>query len=327
LTLGFFTMAFLNPAHFPWALAMVALSVAIFSASQDVVIDAYKTDLLPQTERGLGVALNTVGYRVAMLVAGALALIMAAELGWRFTYFCMAGLMLLGMLVTLRTPAVPHVAPPKTFMEAVREPFMDFFTSRAVSHAILILIFVAIYKISEALSLSLNTYFLLKGVGFTLLEVGSVSKIALLAGGVLGSVVGGILLKRLSLYYSLMIFGLLQMTSNLAFILLLVFAKSIFLMGAVMFVESFFSALGSVAFVVFLMGLCNKKYTATQYALLSAVSALGRVLLGPLAAVMVNHVGWSEFYIWTFIMGLPALLILMWLNHQPNFTAYADRFR
>lgn len=320
LTLGLILMAFLNPSKFPWLLAVIALAVGIFSASQDIVIDAYKTDVLLQDERGLGVSLATIGYRVAMLVAGAFALIMAGEIGWRFTYLCMAALMFISMLVTWRSPALAHVTPPKTFFQAVREPFSDFFTSRAITHAILILIFIVIYKISEALSLSLNSYFLLKAVGFSLVEVGSVSKIALMTGGILGSILGGILLSRMSLYVSLMLFGLLQMSSNLGFILLLIFGKSLILLGAVMFVESFCSALGTVAFIVFLMGLCNKKYTATQYALLSAVAALGRVLLGPLAAVMVKHIGWSEFYVWTFLMGLPALLILSWLNRQQNFS-------
>lgn len=325
LTMAFILMAFLNPKQFPWLLASVALAAGFFSASQDIVIDAYKTDVLLQNERGFGVSLAAIGYRVAMLVAGALALIMAGEISWRFTYLCMALLMLMAMFVTWRSPALAQVRPPKTFLQAVREPFSDFFTSRAISHAILILIFIISYKISEALSLSLNSYFLLKAVGFTLVQVGSISKVALMAGGILGSIAGGILLARLSLYRSLMIFGFLQMASNLGFILLLIFGKNLFLLGAVMFVESFFSALGTVAFIVFLMDLCNKKYTATQYALLSAVSALGRVLLGPLAAVMVRHMGWTEFYLWTFLMGLPALLILFWLNRQQNFSIELER--
>ncbi len=324
LTLGLITMAFLNPAHCPWALASVALVVGFFSASQDTVIDAYKTDVLTQEERGLGVAFAAMGYRSAMLVAGAFALILAAEMGWRFTYLCMAFLMLIEMLVTMRSPRLAHVTPPKSFLQAVREPFVDFFTSRTIMHAILILIFIAIYKISEALSLSLNSYFLLKGVGFTLVEVGSVSKLALLCGGVFGSLIAGVLLPRWSLYFSLILFGFLQMSSNLAFILLLVFGKSLFLLGSVMFVESFCSGMGTVAFIVFIMGLCNKKFTATQYALLSAVSALGRVLLGPIAAVMVKHMGWGEFYVWTFVMGIPALIILSWLNRQKDFVLEAS---
>lgn len=320
LGLGLLLMAFLNPIKFPWLLASLALILAFFSATQDIVIDAYKVDVLDQNERGFGVALSALGYRIAMLVAGALALIMAAEWGWRITYFVMSALMFFSVIVTLRSPALEKVAPPQTFMQAVREPFADFFSSRLWTHAILILIFVVLYKISEALSLSLNSYFLLKGVGFTLMQVGSVSKLALLGGGVLGSLIGGFFLSRWSLYFSLIFFGILQMSSNLLFILLLILPKNLWLVGGIIFTESFCSALGSVAFVVFLMGLCNKKYTATQYALLSAVSALGRVLLGPLAAVMVKHVGWTEFYLWTFIMGLPAIFILMWLNRQKKFS-------
>jgi len=199
----------------------------------------------------------------------------------------------------------------------VIEPWKNFLTR---PYAIVVLVFIVIYKLTDAFALSLNTYFLLHGVGFTLIEVGSVSKIMYLSGAILGSVLGGVLMPRLGMYRSLMYFGFLQMASNLTFILLVIIGKSITLMAASLFIESFCGGLGTVAFVAFLMSLCDKRFTATQYALLSALSAVGRVFVGPGAAFMVEHMGWVQFYWWTFVIGLPSLAILWWLRERISFS-------
>jgi len=319
LVIGLIVMAFLNPKHMPWLLASIAFAVAFFSASQDIAIDAYRTDVLAIRERGFGASVTNLGYRLAMLVSGALSLIMAAEIGWRYTYFIMAGIMLLGMLVTLRSPRPTEAASaPKTFFKAVVNPFRDFMSRK---NAIALLLFMVLYKICDAFALSLNTTFLIRGVGFSLIEVGSITKVVGLVGALLGSVIGGLLLPRLGLYRSLMIFGILQMTSNLSFSVLAIVGKSYPMMAGSIFLDYFCGGLSSVAIVVFLMSLCNKRYTATQYALFSAVTAIGRVFVGPIAAVVVEHVGWVQFYIWSFIIGLPSLFILWWLKHRVDFTA------
>ncbi len=320
VVIGLMVMAFLNPRQMPWLLASVALVVAFFSSSQDIAIDAYRTDILQAVERGFGASVTNLGYRIAMLVSGALSLILAEKIGWRDTYLIMAFLMILNMWVTLKSPQPIEVAGvPGSFREAVIEPFRHFMMRK---NAIALLLFMVLYKICDAFALSLNSTFLIRGLGFSLIEVGSVTKIVGLGGALLGSIVGGLLLPRLGLYRSLMIFGLLQMSANLSFALLAVVGKSYSIMSGSIFLDYFCGGLSSVAVVVFLMSLCNKRYTATQYALFSAITAIGRVLVGPVAAFVVSHVGWAQFYMGSFFIGLPSLFILYWLKHRIDFEAY-----
>jgi MFS transporter, PAT family, beta-lactamase induction signal transducer AmpG len=319
LVFGLVIMAFLNPQHMPWLLASVAFVVAFFSASQDIAIDAYRTDILEVRERGVGASMTNLGYRLAMLVAGALSLILAGEIGWRYTYLIMAALIMVGILVTLKSPSPTEAqGAPRNLHDAVVEPFRDFWSRK---NAMALLVFMLIYKICDAFALSLNTTFLIRGMGFSLLDVGSITKVVGLAGALLGSIVGGLWMRRLGMYRSLMVFGILQMTSNLSFVVLALVGKSYPVMSASIFLDYFCGGLSSVAIIVFLMSLCNHRYTATQYALFSAVTALGRVFIGPIAAVVVAHLGWVQFYIWSFVIGLPSLLILWWLKHRVDFTA------
>ena len=319
LVISLCVMAFLNPKHMPWILASVALIVAFFSASQDIAIDAYRVDILPIRERGFGASVTNLGGRMALLVGSSLALILAAEIGWRSTYLIMAVLMMVGIIVTLRSPEPgdPRGAP-ATFKEAVIEPFREFITRK---NAIALLIFIVIYKICDAFALSLNTTFLIRGVGFSLLDIGSITKVVGIVAAMLGSLIAGVLLPRMGLYRSLMVFGFLQMLSNLSFAVLAIVGKSYLVMASSIFLDYFFGGMGTVAFIVLLMSLCNKRYTATQYALFSALSAVGRVFVGPVAAVVVEHVGWVQFYVWSFIIGLPSLAILWWLKHRVDFSA------
>lgn len=310
-------MAFLKPDTHPWVLASTALFVAFFSASQDISIDAYRTDVLSDDEKGLGSALTTIGYRLAMLVAGALALIMAARIGWRITYLIMAFLMLFEVAVTLWSPT-PKTPPnlPQTLSNAIVEPIFAFF-KRGVNMGIIILLFIMFYKIGDALALALNTTFLLRGVGFSLASIGSIYKITSLIATLLGSMVGGLWLNNLGLYRSLMIFGVLQTTANLAFVWLALVGKSYVVLVLAVFSDYFCGGLGGVAMIVLLMNLCDRRFTATQYALFSAIAAIPRVFVGPLAAWMVEQFGWMHFYFFTFFFGFPALFILRWLYHQP----------
>ena len=293
--------------------------LAFFSATQDIAIDAYRADVLKVEERGMGASFNTIGYRVAMIVSGAIALVMAGEWGWRITYIVMAGLMFIEMAITLWAPnPVGELPAPKTISGAVVQPFKDFLKR---DKAVAIILFLLLYKLSDVFALSLNTTFLLRGVGFSLVDVGSVAKVVGLIAALVGSFIGGVLLPTLGLYRSLMIFGFLQMASNLSFAVLAIVGKSYWVMASAIFTEYFFGSLGTVAFVVLLMSLCDKRYTATQYALLSALISVPRVFVGPEAALMVQYMGWLHFYVWTFFLGLPALFILWWLNKRVDFSA------
>lgn len=317
LVIGLCIMAFLQPQTHPWALAWIAFGVAFFSASQDIAVDAYRTDVLSFAERGLGAALTTLGYRMAMLVSGALALIMAAYIGWRLTYLIMAGLIFVEIFVTLFSPQPDIVVyMPQTMTEAVIQPFKEFFKRDG---AILIIIFIVIYKLSDAFALALNTPFLIRDIGFSLAEIGVIYKVVSLVATILGGLLGGWLMPRLGLYRSLVYFGLLQAASNLSYMALALIGKSYAITVVAVFIEYFCSGLSSVAIIVFLMSLCDRRYTATQYAIFSALSAVGRVFVGPEAAMMVNHFGWALFYFLTFLIGIPPLLLLWWMKRRVDF--------
>lgn len=318
LVIGLITMAFLNPKTHAWVLAGVALAVAFCSASQDIAFDAYRTDVLHVSERGLGAAFNTFGYRVAMIVSGAIALILAAEIGWRWTYIIMAALLVSEIGITFWAPMPERIAqPPQTIAKAVIEPLHEFFKR---DNAIALLVFIVIYKLTDAFALSLNTPFLIRGIGFNLLEIGTIYKVVSLISTLIGSLAGGLLMRRMGLFRSLLYFGLLQAASNLAYVALALVGKSYILMVGAVFTEYFCGGLSAVAFVAFLMSLCDRRYSATHYALFSALAAAGRVFAGPEAAMMVNHIGWALFYFVTFLIGIPALLLLWWLRSRVDFS-------
>lgn len=313
LGISFTLMAFLHPQKTPLLLAIAALLVAVFSSTQDTAFDAYRTELLTDNERGLGTSVFIVAYRIAMMVSGALALILAAKIGWRATYLIMAGCFFGLMIVTKTSPnPVESAAQPTSLREAMIAPMRSFLTRK---NAILILIFIVIYKLCDAMALSLNTTFLIRGVGFSLIQIGAISKTMGILALFLGSIVGGILMRYMSVYRSLMIFGFLQMSSNLLYAWIAVVGKNLIVMSIAIFGENFCSALATVAFLVFLMNLCDRRYTATQYALFSAVAALGRIFIGPVSAELVKHFGWVDFYIFSAVIGLPSLGVLWYMKH------------
>jgi PAT family beta-lactamase induction signal transducer AmpG len=310
-------MAFMSPAKSPLFLAFLALCVALFSSTQDTAIDAYRTELLSESERGLGVSANTIAYRVAMIVSSAMALIIAALISWRAMYLMMSGCFLLLMLVTKSAPnPIENHHPPKSLREAMVAPMHSFFSQK---NAVLILLFIVLYKLCDAMALSLNTTFLIRGVGFSLMQIGAISKTVGLVAALLGSVAGGLLMPYLGLYRSLWYFGILQMSSNLLYAWLAFVGKNMTVMSVAIFGENFCGGLATVAFIVFLMNLCDRRYTATQYALFSAVASLGRIFIGPISAVLVQHIGWVDFYILSAAVGLPALMILFLLFQKSEY--------
>src|SRR3990167_1089902 len=314
LAITFVVMAFLNPTKTPVFLAFLALLVAFFSASQDTSFDAYRTELLPAEERGMGTTVYMLAYRLATMVSGALALIIAAILSWRALYFMMSACFFGLMFVTARAPhpAFEKTAP-NSLKEAIVAPMRSFFSKKNV---IWILVFIIFYKLPDAMALSLNTTFLLRGVGFSLIKIGAISKPVGLAATLLGSVMGGLLMPYFGVIRALWIFGILQLSSNLLYAWLAVVGKNITVMSIAMFGENFCGGLATVAFLVCLMGLCDLRYTATQYAIFSAVASLGRIFIGPLAAVIVQHLGWVDFYIASACIGVPGLMLLFYLREH-----------
>jgi PAT family beta-lactamase induction signal transducer AmpG len=303
-------MGSLSPTHSPWLLAALALAVAFLSASQDIVFDAFRADALEAPERGAGAALSVLGYRIAMLVSGGLALILVdGWLSWKETYWLMAALMLIGAAATWAAlePQGQGRAP-ATLAEAVREPFAEFF-SRGGAVALLALI--VLYKLGDAFAGVLSTAFLLRGAGFSLTDVGWANKWLGVGATIVGLLAGGALMAKLRLYKSLLLFGILQAVTNLGYMALALTGKSYALMLAVVAAENLCGGMGTAAFVALLMALCDRRFSATQYALLSALAALGRVYVGPAAGELASAYGWPLFFLCTFFIALPGIALLV----------------
>lgn len=309
LIVGIALMGFMQPSRDLTLLAALAVLIAFCSASQDIVFDAWKTDILPPEERGSGAAISVLGYRLAMLVSGGLALWLADRyLGWQAIWWLMALMMVPGVIATLVAKEPEQTTDtPRTLEQAVVAPLRDFFNR---NNAWLILSLIVLYKLGDAFAASLTTIFLIRGVGFDAGDVGLVNKTLGLLATIVGALVGGVLMQRLSLFRALMLFGILQAVSNLGYWILSVTDKHLYSMAAAVTVENLCGGMGTAAFVALLMTLCNKSFSATQFALLSALSAIGRVYVGPVAGWFVEGWGWPAFYAFSVVAALPGLVLL-----------------
>jgi PAT family beta-lactamase induction signal transducer AmpG len=311
LLLAIACMGTVSPKEAPFLLAGLALAVAFLSASQDIVFDAYRADVLGAEERGAGAAVSVLGYRIAMLVSGGLALILVDNwISWTQAYWLMAGLMLVGAAATwaAEEPATPPSAP-KTLAEAVREPLAEYFSRHG---AWLLLLVIILYKLGDAFAGTLTTAFLLRGAGFSLTDVGWANKWLGVGATILGLLIGGALMAKLRLFKSLLLFGFLQAFTNLGFMLLAAAGKSYPLMITVIAAENLCGGMGTAAFVALLMAMCDRRFSATQYALLSALASLGRVYVGPAAGALAESFGWTTFFFFTFLVALPGIAMLWW---------------
>ncbi|MGE0469422.1 MAG: muropeptide transporter [Candidatus Nitrospira kreftii] len=297
-------MAMTDPKIHPGWLATYAVLVAFLAASLDIVFDAYRTDTLQAHERGLGAAVWVNGYRIALLASGAGALALADYVGWQLTYLAMAAVMSAGVGIVLFSPDPTIVAnAPKSLKEAVGAPLVEFF-SRPTALGFLAVII--LYKLGDAFASALQTAFLIGGLGFSTTEVGAVKGLGIFA-TLLGAFVGGLLMTRSGLVRSLLIFGVLQAVSNLGFVALALIGKDAGALTAAVVIENVTGGMGTAAFVALVMSLCDPRYTATQFALLSSLEALGRVFAGRPSADLVAMVGWTQFYVLTVAVALPGL--------------------
>lgn len=325
LLLAIAAMGFLEPTSQLRWMAALAVVIAFCSASQDIVFDAWKTDVLPTEERGAGAAISVLGYRLGMLVSGGLALWLADKwLGWQGMYWLMAALMVPCIIATLMAPEPSDVIPvPKSLEQAVVAPLKDFFGR---NNAWLILLLIVMYKLGDAFAMSLTTTFLIRGVGFDAGQVGMVNKTLGLFATILGALYGGVLMQRLTLFRALLIFGILQGVSNAGYWMLSVTDKHIYSMAAAVFFENLCGGMGTAAFVALLMTLCNKSFSATQFALLSALSAVGRVYVGPIAGWFVEAHGWPTFYLFSVIAAIPGILLLLVCRRTLEYTQETGQF-
>lgn len=314
LMLGISAMAFSSPKNAPLLVAMLALWTAFFSASQDIVVDAYRTDILKEEERGSGAAVFVTGYRVAMLISGAVAMVLSDSIGWRFTYILMAFLMGIGMLTAIFAPEPElKAAPPADILEAAWGPLRDFFSRRG---ALMLLLLIVFYKLCDAYAGTMTTAFLIRGMGFTAGEVGTVNKGFGLVALIIGATFGGALMVRLGQFRSLLYFGILQAVSIISMSVLAWTGKNYMVMVTAVGLENLTGGMGTAAFVSLLMALCNRKYSATQYALLSSLASLGRIFIAPTSGFLAETVGWPNFFIIAALTSLPGLGILLFLRKE-----------
>jgi len=309
LLISIAAMALHDPARGLQMLAINAIAIAFFSASQDISLDAYRTDVLQDREMGAGAAVFVLGYRIAMISTGALAFFLADRIQWPAVYFVLSLLLLVGIATTFIAPEpVLSDAPPKTLLEAVVLPFADFF-QRVGPRAVLVLLFIVMYKYSDSLAGSMTTPFLLQA-GFSQSEVGAVFLGVGVLATIAGVVVGGAAIGQVGINKALWIFVVFQGLSNLTYYGLSLSGKSHAFMVAAIITENFGLGLVSAGMTAYLMEMCNKRFTATQFALLSSLMAASRDILVAPAGKLVESIGWPGFFLLTVAMAIPPLLLL-----------------
>jgi PAT family beta-lactamase induction signal transducer AmpG len=306
-------MGLTSPREELAVLGTMAFLVAFLSASQDIVFDAYRVDVIPPAERGLAAAATNFGYRSAAMFGGAVLLMVAKRVGFRSAYELVAGIMLLTVLATFWAPE-PEVPgrPPRTITEAVVEPLTNLLAQPA---AVGFLLFVLLYKVGDAFALSLYSAFMLKGMHFTLDQL-SWGKVDMTVSTMAGAAVGGWLYMRWGMFRALIVFGVAQACTNLLYMWLALAGSKFWLMLLATGLDTGVGGMGQAAFIGFIVSLCSASYSATQFALLSALAAVPRTVLGWVAATVVSSVGWAQFFVITFATAVPGLTLLVLLRSR-----------
>ena len=296
-----------DPAQNPWMVAFAAFLVTFFSASQDIVVDAYRREDLSDKELGLGSSLYVNGYRVGMLLASGGGLIMADYMDFSMVYLILAICMLPGIITTLLTPEPETLAgKPKNMREAVIDPLVEYFSR---SGALWILAFILLYKVGDTMAYAMTTPFYLD-IGFSKSEIGAIVKLFGFWATISGGLAGGIMMIRLGINRSLWIFGFLQAVSTACFALLASVGYSVPLLSAVIAFENLSSGMGTAAYAAFMASITNKKFTATQYALLTSLMGVPRVLASAPTGFLAKNVGWEIFFISCALIAIPGMLLL-----------------
>ena len=297
-----------NPKNNPWIVAFAAFLVTFFSASQDIVIDAYRREDLSDEELGLGSSLYVNGYRVGMLLAGGGGLIMADHMSFSQVYLVMAACMLPGVLTTVlaREPVIT-AGTPQTMAEAVFNPLIEYFSR---SGALWMLAFILLYKIGDTMASAMTMPFYLD-IGFSKIEIGAVVKLFGFWATIAGSLIGGVIMLRMGINRSLWIFGFLQALSTAGFAVLARIGHSVPALSGVIAFENLSSGMGTAAFIAFMASITNKKFTATQYALLTSLMAVPRTVASAPTGFFAKHMGWVSFFIACTLIAIPGMLLLL----------------
>ena len=299
-----------NPKLDIWTIAYLATVVAFFSASQDIVLDAYRRELLIDEELGLGNAVHVNAYKIAGLIPGSLSLILADHMAWSSVFIITALFMIPGILMTIfvTEPALKD-GRPKTLKAAVIEPFNEFIGRNGVQTALLILAFIFLYKLGDSMATALATPFYLD-MGFTKTEIGLIAKNAGLWPSVIGGLLGGVWMFKLGINRALWIFGFVQMIAILGFAFLATVGHNLLWLGIVIGIEAFGVGLGTAAFVAYIAHTTHPLYTATQFALFTSLAAVPRTFANAATGYMVENLGWVKFFLLCFLLAIPGMLLL-----------------
>jgi PAT family beta-lactamase induction signal transducer AmpG len=303
-----------DPKFHPWMMACVAFLVTFFSASQDIIVDAYRREDLTDEELGLGSSLYVNGYRTGMLLASGGGLILSDYTSFSVVYLIMAFCMLPGIVTTLLTPEPPMIGAPRTFKEAVAGPLIDYFTRE---HAILMLAFILLYKIGDTMAGAMSIPFYLD-MGFSKTEIGTIVKLFGFWATLGGALLGGMLMLRLGINRALWVFGILQGVSTAGFAVLARIGYSLPALSGVIAFENLTAGMGTTAYVAFMASITNKKFTATQYALLSSLMGVPRVVASAPTGFLAKYFGWESFFIACVLIAIPGILLLVKFAPWPS---------
>lgn len=314
------TLGLLDPAREPWTVAALAILVAFLSATQDIVIDAYRVEILDDNSQGAGAAAVQLGYRVGMLVSGAGALFIAEFYGWAAAYGTMAALIGVGIATILlnREPRanLPAERPEQGIVGWTRVhvvmPFAD--VLKRPDWAV-ILGFIVFYKFGDAVAGVMANPFYIE-TGFSLAEIAAISKLFGFVATLVGIVAGGVVVARFGIFRALLLCGVLQMGSNLMFALQAIVGHDISMLAATIAIENFTGGMGSAAFVAYISSLCSFAFTATQYALFSSLAVVGRTTLSSGGGWLADQVDWVSFFVLSAAAAIPGLLLLWHLMRR-----------
>ena len=297
-----------NPQQSIWSIAALSAAVAFFSASQDIVIDAYRREILPDEELGLGNSIHINAYRISGLIPGSLALILADHLPWD-TVFQITGLfMLVGIGLTLAVKE-KKLIPPRTLREAIVDPFKEFIGRNGIKYALFMLCFMFLYKIGDNMATALATPFYLD-MGFELTEIGIIAKNAALWPAIIGGMLGGLLMIKIGINRALWLFGVVQMVTIIGFVVLSTMGNDKVALAIVISLEYLGVGLGTAAFTAFIARSTHPRYTATQFALFSAFMAVPRTFANATVGFIVDSIGWTSFFIFCTLIAIPGMLLL-----------------
>ncbi len=302
-----------SPATDLRSIAILAAITALFSASQDVVLDAYRREILLDIELGLGTAIHVNAYKVAGLIPGSLAFVLADHLPWPLVYAITALFMLPGLAMTLviKEPPVPPGAP-RTLREAVVEPFADFLGRLGWRQALLVLAFIFLFKLGDSMATALATPFYLD-MGFTKSEIGLIAKNAGLWPSVIGGLLGGLWMVKIGINRALWLFGAAQAVAILGFASLSQLPHDRVALATAISAEALGVGLGTAAFTAFIARATNPRYTATQFALFTSLAAVPRTLINATTGWIVQHTGWFDFFLLCTALAVPGMVLLWWV--------------